>query len=120
MKLDKLGVFPAESYIRVVWIGLQDDKHLIGLQKDVEEKLKEFYFRKDFEFLPHLTLTRVKFIKDKSKFMEKIEKIKIEPKEIEIKEFKLIKSDLTTKGPVYEDICVFKAESVSPLRINYF
>ena len=107
LTLDNLGVFPSESYIRVVWVGLKDDESLMKLQKDIELALEKFHFRKDFEFLPHLTLARVKFIKDKPTFIQKLNKIKVGPKEITIDKFKLIKSELTREGPIYEDIGVF-------------
>ncbi len=77
------------------------------MQKDIERALEEFHFRKDFEFKAHLTLARVKFISEQEKFMEGLKKIKIKPKEIEVKKFKLIKSTLTRKGSVYEDLSVF-------------
>jgi 2'-5' RNA ligase len=100
-------VFPSESYIRVVWIGLKGDGFLKKLQKEIEKKLEEFHFRKDFEFLPHLTLARVKFVSDKDRFISSLKKIEVEEKELEVKEFKLIKSTLTREGPVYEDVGVF-------------
>ena len=107
LKLDKIGVFPSEGYIRVVWIGLKDDDHLSKLQKDVELVLDKFHFRRDFEFMPHLTLARVKFINEKEKFVESLKKIEVEEKEVEVKEFKLIKSELTKQGPIYTDLGVF-------------
>ena len=103
----KLGVFPSESYIKVVWVGLEGNDELKKMQKQIEEVLESFHFRKDFEFMPHLTLARVNFINDKQKFMEKIKSIKVEPKEVMVKEFKLIKSELTKEGPVYEEKGVF-------------
>jgi 2'-5' RNA ligase len=104
---EALGVFPAESYIKVVWVGLEGNDELLKLQKDIEKALEPFHFRKDFEFMPHLTLARVKFIKDKPAFIEKLKAIKVEPKEITINKFKLIKSELTREGPVYTDLAKF-------------
>lgn len=110
LHLDKIGVFPDESYIRVVWIGLKGDNSLGKLQKDIEAALEKFHFKKDFEFQAHITLARIKFISNRQGFIEKIKKIKIEPKEITINKFKLIESTLTRNGPVYEDIKVFEAD----------
>src|SRR3989338_8998717 len=31
--LGKMGVFPNENYIRVVWVGLEPDEYTVGLQK---------------------------------------------------------------------------------------
>jgi 2'-5' RNA ligase len=106
-KLTSLGVFPDENYIRVVWIGLKDHENIIKLQKQVDDSLT--MFRKDKKFHPHLTLARVKFVKEKEKFIELIKSIKIEEKEFDVNEFKLIKSTLTKERPVYEVLEEFKS-----------
>jgi 2'-5' RNA ligase len=105
--LTNLGYFPDSSYIRVIWVGFEPKEEMIRLEKDVEKVLEEFHFTKDFEFVPHLTLTRVKFVKDKAKFVKAVNQIKTNKVEVEVKEFKLIKSTLTGEGPVYEDLAVF-------------
>ena len=106
-----IGVFPSENYIKVVWIGLEENKVLMKLQEDVEKALAEFNFKKDFDFHPHITLARIKFIKQEEKhdFVEKLKQIKFEKKEFEVKEFKLIKSELTREGPVYTDVEIFSS-----------
>ena len=102
-----IGFFPSENYIRVVWIGLEPKEEIIELQKEIDNELKEL-FSKDKRFHPHLTLARVKFVEDKEKFKENIKKIKLEKKEFSVDCFKLIKSTLTSDGPVYEVVRVFK------------
>lgn len=101
----KLGVFPSESYIKVVWVGLENNDKLIQLQKDIQKAIP--HIREDFKFLPHLTLARVKFIRNKEAFVKKIRSIKVEPKTVEIDKFKLIKSELTRKGAKYNDLTSF-------------
>lgn len=106
---DNIGVFPNEKVIRVVWVGINPKEKVIGLQKNIESILEKFNFKKDFEFHPHITLARVKFVKDKADFINFLKCIKIDKnKKIEIKNFKLIKSTLTPEGPVYEDLEVFE------------
>ena len=105
--LDSAGVFPNESYIRVVWLSLKPEDKILGLQRDVDDSLKEF-FKKEKEFKSHITLARVKSIEDKKIFVEQLKKIKIENKKTEVKQFSLVKSTLTPNGPVYEDLEVFK------------
>jgi len=108
--LTEIGVFPNESYIRVVWAGLNDSENKItNLQKEVDSKIELLGFKKDTRFHPHLTLARVKFVKDKQDFIKSLKEIKIEKKAFEVNEFKLIKSILTPEGPVYEDLAVFQA-----------
>ncbi|MDP6547339.1 MAG: RNA 2',3'-cyclic phosphodiesterase [Candidatus Woesearchaeota archaeon] len=109
VNLDSIGVFPNENYIRVVWVGLKPEEKIIELQNDIDESLENL-FGKEKDYKPHITLGRVKFIKkeNKTKFVETIKNIKVEGKKIEIKDFRLIKSTSTEKGPVYGDIGIFK------------
>ena len=104
--LDSVGVFPSESYIRVIWIGLKPEEPVLELQKTIDENLRKS-FKKEKNFKPHLTLARVKYIDDKENFINKLKKIKIENKKIDVNNLKLVKSILTPKGPVYEDLEVF-------------
>ncbi|MBL7054294.1 RNA 2',3'-cyclic phosphodiesterase [Candidatus Woesearchaeota archaeon] len=109
VSLDKIGFFPNENYIRVVWIGISPKEPFIELQKNIEDSLKEFNFKKGSEFQPHITLARVKSVENKKEFMRALKNMKVDDnKKIEVKQFKLIKSTLTPEGPVYEDLEVFK------------
>lgn len=109
LKLTKeLGFFPDKNYIKVIWIGLEENKELLDLQKQVEQSVHKYHMRGDFKFIPHLTLARVKFINDKEEFLDKIKKIKLKQKTITLESFKLIKSELTETGSVYEDLKIFK------------
>lgn len=108
-QLSELGVFPSEHYIRVIWIGFTNNKPIIALQQQIEQSLLDI-FPKDKRFHPHITLARVKFVKEKEKLIRKLKDIKIEPKEFAVTQFKLIKSTLTKQGPIYEDLTVFPSE----------
>ena len=109
-QLTGIGVFPNPNYVRVVWVGVSPD-NFISLQKQVDDVLEKLGFKKDRRFHPHLTLARVKFVKDKESFKRIIRDIKVEKKEFEVNEFKLIKSTLIKEGPIYEDLGVFKLSS---------
>lgn len=105
INLSKMGVFPSENYIRVVWVGLTPEEEVTRLQKEIDESLKEF--PGDFKFHPHITLARVKFIENKKEFLDKLKNIKIKQIEFEVNEFKLKRSTLTPEGPIYEDLGIF-------------
>lgn len=106
--LTEIGVFPNESYIRVVWAGLDDpESKITNLQKEIDSKIEQFNFKKDTRFHPHVTLARVKFVEDKQDFIKGLNEIKIKKETFQITEFKLIKSTLTGEGPVYEDLASF-------------
>lgn len=106
--LDSIGIFPTENYIRVVWIELKPEDKILELQKQIDESLKKL-FKKEKDFQPHITLCRVKYPIDKKSFVEEVKKIKVENKKIEIKDFRLVKSTLTPKGPIYEDVKIFSS-----------
>lgn len=102
----EIGVFPNESHIRVIWIGLEPENDLLNLQQQIELPLAN-EFGKDKGFKAHLTLARVKFVSDKDKFWQQLMEIKTEKKTFSVKTFKLKESVLNPEGPVYKDLAVF-------------
>jgi len=104
--LDGIGIFPTENYIRVVWVGIKPEGKILELQKQVDDSLIKM-FKKEKDFKAHITLARVKYPEDKKQFLEQLNKIKVENKKIEVKNFKLMISNLTPKGHVYEDLGIF-------------
>ena len=109
LKLSEIGVFPNEEYVKVVWVGLKENKTIMRLQQDIESSLSDSS-KKGKEFHPHLTLGRVRSVNEKVKFMEIIKSIRFDAKEFETDSFRLIMSTLTREGPVYDTIEIFKAQ----------
>lgn len=107
LSLDVLGVFPNQDYIRVLWVGLKPKDKVLELQQKIEMSLNEIGFSKDKSFSSHITLARVKFVDNKQKLKEELTE---KPNEIsfDVNEFKLIKSTLTSQGPIYETIETYK------------
>ena len=54
--------------------------------------------------MSHLTIARVKSLKNKNRFLGELRKIKIPLLKFQVKEFKLMKSELFLEGPIYEEI----------------
>ena len=104
--LDSIGVFPNENHIRVVWVDLKPQDRILNLQHQIDESLR-LLFKQDKDFKAHITLARVKYPEDKKSFIEHLGKIEVQNKKIEITQFKLIKSILAQKSPVYEDLAVY-------------
>ena len=96
-KIDCVGVFD-EKFIRIIWLHMSDCDEL---QKEIDEKLKDL-FDKEKRFMSHLTIARVKSIKDKKKFLEELKKIEISKIKFKVENFYLMKSKLTSEGPRYE------------------
>jgi len=99
-KISEIGVF-SPKYVRIVWLKLENfDK----LQQEIDKKISSI-FKKEERFMSHLTIARVKKLKNKNLFLKQLEKVKI-PKNLRfyIRSFKLQKSNLTSRGPFYETI----------------
>ncbi len=76
----------------------------------LKSALSKFNFKKDYnDFIPHLTLARIKFLSSAKDYMGKLKQIKPKEKEFKIESFKLIKSELTRQGPVYTDVETFNS-----------
>ena len=102
LKLDRIGNFPRDKkFIRVIWIGVTPKRKIIDLMKDIDNLLVSL-FQREKRFEPHITLGRVKTVRNKNKFME-IFDLKIE-RDFKVNSFKLIKSELTENGVMYETL----------------
>lgn len=109
LELNGLGAFPSQNYIRVIWIGAGNgDEEAKELQRSVDNKLEKLGFEKENRYSNHLTLARVKAVKDKDKLKDIFERNATKSfGSFEVKEVKLIKSTLTGAGPKYETIATF-------------
>ena len=108
ISIKKLGVFPNERYIRVLWLGMEDVEPFTNLQKDLDEDFVKMGFKKERSYKPHLTIGRVKSAKNKAELLSKLQEVgDIEIGEMEIKKIFLKKSELTPAGPIYTTIKEF-------------
>ena len=101
-EIDKIGIF-SPDFIRIVWL------HISGceeIQKEVDEKLSEL-FEKERRFMSHLTIARVKGVRDREKFIRDIKNIKLPKIKFKVKKFKLKESILKFEGPEYKDLEVY-------------
>ena len=110
LELDKIGFFPNNNYVRVIWIGVEPKDKVILLQKKIESALSGM-FENEFDFYPHVTLARVKSINDRKSFFDSISNLTIEKRSVNVNKIKLIKSTLTPLGPVYEDMEEFSCSA---------
>ena len=100
LELGKISWFPDEDNVKVIWIGLYPETNIFDLHGEAELKLGTL-FKKDERFAVHLTLGRVKLIKNKAKFLDILRNIKIVSERFQVNSFCLIKSELTKDGPNY-------------------
>lgn len=103
MSFETVGSFPS-SRPRVVWIGISEGRNeLSSLTSFLNQNLKVLGFKSEKrKFSPHITIGRVKFVKDRNSLMNILEKWKNRSfGRMEVRSFQLKKSILTPKGPIY-------------------
>ena len=103
IQLKGTGVFPNQSYIKVIWIGIKNGDQIGKIAKKIDEQISELGFEREKRgFSAHLTIARVKSAKNKEKLLQVIEKYRdIEFGIFKVNSIKLKKSELTPKGPIY-------------------
>ena len=101
-----IGIFGSSYKPRVIWFGIEKNERLLNLAKDVLSGMDEIGFKHDRQnFVPHLTIGRIKFIDDKKHFQQVIDKYKSqEIQQQDVPGFKLYESILRPKGPEYKII----------------
>jgi len=105
-----IGVFPNISRPRVVWVGVESaDQNLDLLHKEVEVTLEKIGFEPEGrKFAPHLTLGRVKSLKDKRRLIDQVQMFKgCELGSFNVENLFLFKSDLRPSGAVYTKLSTF-------------
>lgn len=83
---------------RIIWLGMSNCEEL---QKQIDEKLSDL-FEVEKRFMGHLTIARVKDVKNKEKFLQEITKIKTPKMKFVADSFNLKESVLNPEKPVYK------------------
>jgi 2'-5' RNA ligase len=113
VELNGLGCLPNLSYINAIYVGVTNGfADLKAVASNIEDLCEQFNFKKEKRpFRAHLTIGRVKRIRDKNPLIDKLkENEKTEFGKIMVNSFKLKKSDRTPQGPIYTDL--FEVKSV--------
>jgi len=106
IRLSAAGAFPDPSRPRVIWVGIDEGKdESTRLADGIEEKAAALGIEKESRpFHPHLTLARVKFIKDKDAVKRALPSLKVPQAEMTADKITLFRSTLMGAGPVYTAI----------------
>jgi len=104
------GVF--RNYIdpKVIWIGIEESEKLIKLNDTVNTGLKDTGFKvEDRLFRPHLTLGRIRYIKDIDALKTALDRYQKSPvQNVHVEEVILYESILKPTGPVYKSVGKFR------------
>jgi len=109
ISLANVGIFGSSYKPRVIWFGIETNNHLPNLANNILDKMETIGFIKDRQnFVPHLTIGRIKFIDNKSRFSETISGYKSTGiQKLNISNFYLFESILSSSGPTYKTIRQF-------------
>lgn len=100
--LGRVGVF-SKARPKIVWVGLKGaDK----LQKEIDSELDSL-FRKENRFMSHVTIARVRYVREKKEFVEYLNCLKGK-EEFKVNKFYLKESELKPYWPEYRDIESYK------------
>lgn len=107
VKIQGIGVFPHLRYLRVVWAGITEGADQIqSVLSQLEPRLRGLGFSPDRRgFSPHLTIARVKSVRNKTELVKSInENANCKFGIVRAECLRLKRSDLTPKGPIYSTL----------------
>lgn len=98
-----MGMFPTYKMPRIIWVGMKEGiSELKGIYNYLEKNLSSKGFpREDKDFSGHITIGRVKFIGDKTNFIQIVKRISVNNLSQEAGSIDLMESKLTPNGPIY-------------------
>ena len=112
VSLRGVGVFPTEKFVRVVWVGVEENKLFLSLTADIQKAL-EYIRREDYtETHPHLTVARVRSPHQVQVLVDVVHALKeVSFGEFTVDRFVLFQSALSREGVVYTPIRVFQLQA---------
>lgn len=108
--LANTGIFGSSYKPRVIWFDVKDKGEVALLSEKILTELEKIGFERDRQnFVPHLTIGRIKIISDNKHFQQVIDQYKegfIQKEEVRL--FHLFESILRPRGPEYHVIESFE------------
>ena len=106
MAVRGIGVFPGLKYISVIWAGVDDGReNVVAIQRNIDRELQKLGFPPERDFVPHLTLARVKSATARENLVAFIkENANAEFGVTRAEAVELKQSTLTPKGPIYSTL----------------
>lgn len=110
LNLKGLGYFESKGKPRVLFVKTEKSQTLEMLAEEIKNHIIPFGFKEgNLEFKPHLTLGRIKFMKDKNSLISMLQNFEdTEIQKIYVSEIIFYQSILSSTGPVYKPIKIFK------------
>lgn len=109
-RLNGLGFFKTKGMPRVLFVKIEEAEMLRELAAEIDEQLARLGFEKENRpFSPHLTLARIKFLKNKKRFFQAVEnQHDLYMDEVPVSNLIFYQSILNPQGPVYKPLKIFE------------
>jgi len=109
LEINGLGIFGSPTYPRILWAGIKMPENIFNMVKNIENIVCEVGFEREKRaYSPHLTLCRIKNLKETAELFHFIGKYKDSfLKNQEVKEINLYESILQRTGSVYQIMHTF-------------
>ena len=109
LQLENVGIFGSSYNPKVIWYGIKLSSELKFLHQTITENLKTIGYYPDRQnFVPHLTIARIKWIDDIDKLKYLLQKYRGETiQKTKIGAVIYYESKLTANGPIYNPVKKF-------------
>jgi 2'-5' RNA ligase len=110
-----VGAFPNIRKPRVIWVGVTHNvEQLRELKTNTDTLLNNLGYKiEKKKFIPHATIARVRFIKDRKSLAENLESLSEESVgNMTVTNIRMTKSTLTSSGAIYETIWEIPAKNM--------
>ncbi|MEI8048489.1 MAG: RNA 2',3'-cyclic phosphodiesterase [Bacteroidota bacterium] len=110
LKIANTGIFGSRYDPKVIWFGIEKQPDLDVLAKNIFGELEKYGWEQDRQnFIPHLTIGRIRELKDKPLFQQIISRYNtIDIQEENVSEIILYESVLRREGPLYVKVSSFQ------------
>jgi RNA 2',3'-cyclic 3'-phosphodiesterase len=111
LRLEGVGAFPSPARARVVWLGVTTGREeVVGLARRVRDALDPEFGGTSEEFVPHLTLFRVRSPADRRAAAELLAGTRPAPppRDVRVDELHLKESILGARGAVHRTVASFR------------
>lgn len=104
------GYFKSKGQPRVLFVKIADSEALHKLAASIESNVTAVGFQQELKaFRPHLTLGRIKHLKNKNRFISHLDDLEeTEYQKVNVTSFILYQSILRAEGPIYKTIKKFE------------
>ena len=106
LKIADTGIFGSRYDPKIIWFGIEKQNELESLARNIFKELEKCGYEAERQnFVPHITVGRIRELKDKPLFQQIISKYNtVEIQEENVNEIILFESILRREGPLYVEV----------------